>query len=47
MSGHFIAYCRHRQNNEWYTYNDSFVTKCTESLEYTKGMPYILFYKTV
>jgi ubiquitin C-terminal hydrolase len=47
MSGHFVAYCRHRQNNKWYKYNDSFVTECTEPLEYTKGMPYILFYKAL
>ena len=47
MSGHFIAYCRHPQNNEWYKYNDSIVTKCTTQKEYLNGMPYILFYKTL
>jgi ubiquitin C-terminal hydrolase len=49
MSGHFIAYCRHPQNNEWYKYNDSIVTKCTTQTqkEYLNGMPYILFYKTL
>ena len=26
MSGHFIAYCRHRIDNQWYLYNDSTVT---------------------
>ena len=47
MSGHFIAYCRHPKNNEWYKYNDSIVTKCTTQKEYLNGMPYILFYKTL
>jgi ubiquitin C-terminal hydrolase len=26
MSGHFIAFCRHRLNDTWYRYNDSIVT---------------------
>ena len=47
MSGHFVAYCRHRKNNKWYKYNDSFVTECTKAQEYNEGMPYILFYKAV
>ena len=47
MSGHFIAYCKHRVNNKWYKYNDSFVNECTQPNEYYNGMPYILFYKAV
>ena len=47
MSGHFIAYCKHRVNNKWYKYNDSFVTECTQPNEYYNGMPYILFYKAI
>ena len=47
MSGHFIAYCRHRVNNKWYKYNDSIVTECTQQNEYYNGMPYILFYKAI
>ena len=47
MSGHFIAYCRHRINQKWYKYNDSQVTECTQSNEYKNGMPYILFYQAV
>ena len=47
MSGHFIAYCKHRITKEWYCYNDSAVTKCTEKQPYNKGMPYILFYQEV
>jgi len=47
MSGHFIAYCRHRINQKWYKYNDSIVTECTKPNEYYNGMPYILFYQAV
>ena len=47
MSGHFVAYCKHRKNNKWYKYNNSFVTECTKDKEYNEGMPYILFYKAV
>ena len=47
MSGHFVAYCRHKNNDKWYKYNDSFVTECTKPQEYNEGMPYILFYRAV
>ena len=47
MSGHFIAYCKNRKNNKWYKYNDSIVTECTQANEFTQGMPYILFYKSL
>ena len=47
MGGHFIAYCRHHKDNNWYKYNDSIVTKCTSHNEYLNGMPYILFYKAL
>ena len=47
MGGHFIAYCRHYKDNNWYKYNDSIVTKCTSQNEYLNGMPYILFYKAL
>ena len=47
MSGHFIAYCRHRINKKWYKYNDSIVSECTKPQEYNEGMPYILFYKAL
>ena len=47
MSGHFIAYCKHRINKKWYIYNDSIVKECKEPNPYNKGMPYILFYQAV
>jgi len=47
MSGHFIAYCKHRKTKKWYQYNDSTVTECTQPNEYNNGMPYFLFYKVI
>ena len=46
-SSDFIAFCKHRKTKEWYCYNDSIVTKCTEPQPYNKGIPYILFYEAV
>ena len=47
MSGHFIAFCRHRLDNKWYRYNDAMVTKCQDqNNEYKLGTPYILFYES-
>ncbi len=47
MSGHFVAYCRNRIDNQWYLYNDAIVTKCTRKFQYNDGMPYILFYRAI
>ena len=47
MSGHFVAYCRNRIDNQWYLYNDGIVTKCTRQFQYNDGMPYILFYRAL
>ena len=45
MSGHFVAYCRNRMDNQWYLYNDGLVNLCAREQQYKDGMPYILFYK--
>ena len=47
MSGHFVAYCKNRIDNQWYLYNDGFVNKCTKNFQYNDGMPYILFYRAL
>ena len=47
MGGHFVAYCRHYKDNNWYKYNDATVTKCVNHKEYLIGMPYILFYEAL
>ena len=47
MSGHFIAFCKHRIDNNWYKYNDAIVTYCDDqNNDYKKGTPYILFYES-
>ena len=48
MSGHFIAYCRNRIDNNWYLYNDATVTLCNnQQKDYMVGTAYILFYESV
>ena len=49
MSGHFVAYCKRRkdENFKWYLFNDAIVSECKNKEEYRNGMPYILFYKAV
>jgi ubiquitin C-terminal hydrolase len=47
MDGHFIAYCHNQKDNNWYSYNDAFVSLCNKPKAYNDGMPYILFYKAV
>ncbi len=48
MSGHFIAYCKHRITDMWYCYNDSTVTLCQDQEnDFRKGTPYILFYDSI
>jgi len=48
MSGHFVAYCKRREDDhyKWYLFNDAIVSECKNKEEYRNGMPYILFYKT-
>ena len=49
MSGHFVAYCKRRkdENFKWYLFNDAIVSECKNKEEYRNGMPYILFYKAI
>jgi ubiquitin C-terminal hydrolase len=47
MSGHFIAYCKHKKDKMWYKYNDSIVERCAQKDEFRSGMPYILFYQAL
>ena len=47
MSGHFIAYCKHRTLKNWYFFNDTKVTLCNDQQNgYKNGEPYILFYES-
>jgi len=49
MSGHFIAYCKSPADKQWYCYNDSQVSSCTdvESEINSRGIPYVLFYQRI
>ena len=51
MSGHFIAYCKHKTDKKWYKYNDGIVSPCSNNDEYLGKnpniMPYILFYQNL
>ena len=49
MSGHFVAYCKRREDEhyKWYLFNDAIVSECKNKEEFRNGMPYILFYKTI
>ena len=44
-SGHYIAYCRNKQNGKWYQFNDSFVTQCKLEEINNGGNPYLLLYE--
>lgn len=42
--GHYIAYAKNNENNQWYCFNDSRCSKADES-EIHSGAAYVLFYK--
>lgn len=46
QDGHFIAICKNKNDNQWYKYNDSIVTKSNFNEIKNIGIPYVLFYKT-
>ena len=47
MGGHFIAFCKDYDNNNWYKFNDAIVSPVNnfkaEVIDF--GMPYLLFYQ--
>ena len=44
--GHYIAYCRHRENGKWYKFNDSSCNECNKE-EINRGSPYLLLYERI
>ena len=44
MEGHFIAFCKHFDDN-WRLFNDAIVTNISNESEIFRGTPYILFYQ--
>jgi ubiquitin C-terminal hydrolase len=46
ISGHYIAYCKHRLTNKWYKFNDSECEKASHHDIY-KDSPYLLLYERI
>jgi len=44
--GHYIAYCRNKENGKWYKFNDSSCYECN-SREIYGGDPYLLLYELI
>ena len=45
-SGHYIAYCRHKETGKWYNFNDSYCNECNIN-EIYNGSPYLLLYEQI
>ena len=44
--GHYIAYCKDKNNNKWYKFNDSFVKECQFG-KVNSYSPYFLIFKRI
>ena len=44
--GHYIAFCRNRNNGKWYVFNDSSCKECSKNSIYS-GNPYLLLYERI
>ena len=47
MGGHFIAFCKHSQDGNWYKYNDAIVSLSSFEEVSKSGLPYVLFYSYI
>ena len=45
-SGHYIAYCKNKNNNRWYKFNDSMINECNFN-ELISNNPKLLIYKRI
>ena len=45
--GHYVAYCRNKQDSNWYKFNDSIVTPCRREEINSGGTPYLLLYEQI
>ena len=45
-NGHYVAFCRHREEKVWYEFNDSIVSECNEKDIY-RGSPDLLLYERI
>ena len=46
QSGHYVAFCKNRENGQWYNFNDSSCIKCDKNMIY-RGTPYLLLYEKI
>ena len=44
--GHYVAFCKNRENNVWYVFNDSCCNICNKKDIY-RGSPYLLLYERI
>ena len=45
--GHYIAFCRNKQNSKWYKFNDAMVSECGVEEIKRSGNPYLLLYEKI
>ena len=45
--GHYIAFCRNKQNSKWYKFNDAMVSECGIEEIKRSGNPYLLLYEKI
>ena len=45
--GHYIAYCKQKENGKWYQFNDAFVSECKQEEIINGGDPYLLLYEKI
>ena len=45
--GHYIAFCRNKQNSKWYKFNDAMVSECGIEEFKRSGNPYLLLYEKI
>ena len=44
--GHYVAFCKNKNNNKWYVFNDSYCTECNKN-DIHNGTPYLLLYERI
>ena len=45
--GHYITFCKHKENKKWYSFNDSSCYEIKYKNEIYRGSPIILFYEKI
>ena len=45
--GHYIAYCKNKENSKWYQFNDSIISECDANQIRYGGTPYLLLYERI